>query len=219
MSKNHLLIIDDDKKLRQLLDQYLTRCGFFVNEVENPEQAEKALDLFSFDAIIMDVMMPVQNGIAYTQILRKRGIKTPILMLTAMGDTLSRISGLEAGADDYLAKPFEPKELLLRLNNLLKHSPVVDEATFGPFHYANEQLTKLGKHIKLTTAENNLLKIFIKFANQSVSREELARQTQSKSLRTIDVQVARLRQKIENEPKKPLFIQSIRGKGYKLICP
>ena len=134
MTKNHLLVVDDDEKLRQLLDQYLSRSGFVVTEAENPKKADELLQIFSFDAIVMDVMMPYQNGVEYTHILRQKGLKTPILILTAMGDTLSRISGLEAGADDYLCKPFDPKELLLRLNNLLKHQQEEDqEIHFGPF--------------------------------------------------------------------------------------
>ena len=112
--KTHLLIVDDDEKLRKLLNQYLTRSGFLVSEAENPYQASELLKLFSFDAIVMDVMMPQQNGVEFTHILRQKGNMTPIIMLTALGDTLSRISGLEAGADDYLCKPFDPKELLLR---------------------------------------------------------------------------------------------------------
>lgn len=121
MTSPHLLIVDDDDKLRRLLDQYLTRSGFTVTEAADPVAATQILKLLSFDAIVMDVMMPVQNGVAYTKQLRQNGLTTPILILTAMGDTNNRISGLEAGADDYLSKPFDPKELLLRLKNLLKH--------------------------------------------------------------------------------------------------
>ena len=215
---NHLLIVDDDEKLCRLLDQYLTRSGFVVTRAGNPQEAEELLKLFSFDAIVMDVMMPYQNGVEYTHILRQKGLKTPILMLTAMGDTLSRISGLEAGGDDYLSKPFDPKELLLRLNNLLKHkSMVIDSITFGPFMYKNGCLQKGGKKIDLTTAEQNLLMVLIQQLNQPVTREELARQTQTKTPRTIDVQITRLRQKIEEDVKHPFWIQTVRGKGYKLV--
>ena len=215
---NHLLIVDDDEKLCRLLDQYLTRSGFVVTRAENPKEAEELLKLFSFDAIVMDVMMPYQNGVEYTHILRQKGLKTPILMLTAMGDTLSRISGLEAGGDDYLSKPFDPKELLLRLKNLLKHtSGATDSFAFGPFIYKNGCLQKNGKKIDLTTAEQNLLMVLMQQLNQPIMREELARQTQTKTPRTIDVQITRLRQKIEEDMKHPFWIQTVRGKGYKLV--
>ena len=218
MTKNHLLIVDDDEKLRQLLDQYLSRSGFVVTEAENPKQADELLQMFSFDAILMDVMMPYQNGVEYTHTLRQKGLKTPILILTALGDTLSRISGLEAGADDYLCKPFDPKELLLRLNNLLKHQQTTDEEVkFGPFSYIKGCLKKTGKRINLTTSEQSLLNALIKSVNRSVMREELMRLTQTKSPRTIDVQMTRLRRKIEDDPKHPFWIQTVRGKGYKLV--
>ena len=218
MTKPHLLIVDDDEKLRHLLDQYLTRSGFTVTEAGNPKQAEELLSLFSFDAIVMDVMMPFQNGVEYTSILRQKGLKTPILMLTAMGDTLSRISGLEAGADDYLCKPFDPKELVLRLNNLLKHQKVFqNKVSFGKFSYQNGHLSKSGQSVNLTTAEQVLLEALIKTINQPVAREELARQTQTTSPRAIDAQIVRLRQKIEDDSKHPFWIQTVRGKGYKLV--
>ena len=218
MIRSHLLIVDDDEKLRRLLDQYLTRSGFVVTEAENPHEAEELLKLFSFDAIVMDVMMPFQNGVEYTHVLRQKGLKTPILMLTAMGDTLSRISGLEAGADDYLCKPFDPKELVLRLNNLLKHrlSPL-QNVNFGPFTYAHSTLMKGKKRLDLTTSEQDLLSALIASMNQPVSREELARQTKTRSLRSIDVQIKRLRHKIEQDVKHPYWIQTVRGKGYKLV--
>ena len=217
MTKNHLLIVDDDEKLRQLLDQYLSRSGFVVTEAENPKRADELLQMFSFDAIVMDGMMPYQNGVEYTRILRQKGVKIPILILTAMGDTLSRISGLEAGADDYLCKPFDPKELLLRLNNLLKYQQDDAEVHFGPFSYVKGCLKKSGVIIRLTSAEQALLNALAKSVNRLVMREELMRLTQTKSLRTIDVQMTRLRRKIEEDPKHPFWIQTVRGKGYKLV--
>lgn len=218
MTKNHLLIVDDDGKLRRLLDQYLSRSGFVVTEAENPKQADELLQMFSFDAIVMDVMMPYQNGVEYTHTLRQKGLKTPILILTAMGDTLSRISGLEAGADDYLCKPFDPKELLLRLNNLLKHQEKeAEDIHFGPFSYEKGCLKKSGNYVNLTTAEQALLNALVKSVNRPIMREELMRLTQTKSPRTIDVQMTRLRRKIEDDPKHPFWIQTVRGKGYKLV--
>lgn len=218
MTKNHLLIVDDDEKLRRLLDQYLSRSGFVVTEAENPKQADELLQMFSFDAIVMDVMMPYQNGVEYTHTLRQKGLKTPILILTAMGDTLSRISGLEAGADDYLCKPFDPKELLLRLNNLLKHQEKeAEDIHFGPFSYEKGCLKKSGNYVNITTAEQALLNALVKSVNRPIMREELMRLTQTKSPRTIDVQMTRLRRKIEDDPKHPFWIQTVRGKGYKLV--
>ena len=218
MTKNHLLIVDDDEKIRRLLDQYLTRSGFVITEASHPREAEELLKLFSFDAIVMDVMMPFQNGVEYTHTLREKGLKTPIIMLTAMGDTLSRISGLEAGADDYLSKPFDPKELVLRLNNLLKHHTTPDQkTTFGPFTYDHHCLMKQGKRIDLTTSEQNLLSALAGAINQPVTREELARQTKTQTPRSIDVQIKRLRHKIEADMKHPFWIQTVRGKGYKLV--
>ena len=218
MIKPHLLVVDDDEKLRRLLDQYLTRSGFVVTEAENPQQAAELLKLFTFDAIVMDVMMPFKNGVAYTKELRQKGLSTPILILTAMGDTNNRISGLEAGADDYLSKPFDPKELLLRIQNLLKHQrSLPDKVSFGDFLWKNGYLSKAGKTINLTTSEGALLDVLIKMINQAVSREELARQTQTISARAIDTQIVRLRHKIEEDSKHPFWIQTVRGKGYKLV--
>ena len=216
MTSPHLLIVDDDDKLRRLLDQYLTRSGFTVTEAADPVAATQILKLLSFDAIVMDVMMPVQNGVAYTKQLRQNGLTTPILILTAMGDTNNRISGLEAGADDYLSKPFDPKELLLRLKNLLKHQQG-QKVTFGDFVWMNGMLSKADQPIDLTTAEQALLTVLAHTPNQPVAREELARQTQTETLRTIDVQIARLRRKIEKDVRHPFWIQTIRGKGYKLV--
>ena len=218
MIKRHLLIVDDDEKLRRLLDQYLTRSGFVVTEAENPQQAEELLKLFTFDAIVMDVMMPFKNGVAYTKELRQKGLNTPVLILTAMGDTNNRISGLEAGADDYLSKPFDPKELLLRIQNLLKYQqPPRDKVSFGKFLWQNGHLSKAGKTINLTTSEGALLDVLVKMINQPVAREELARQTQTVSARAIDAQIVRLRHKIEDDSKHPFWIQTVRGKGYKLV--
>ena len=217
--KTHLLIVDDDEKLRKLLNQYLTRSGFLVSEAENPYQASELLKLFSFDAIVMDVMMPQQNGVEFTHILRQKGNMTPIIMLTALGDTLSRISGLEAGADDYLCKPFDPKELLLRLNNLLKHQPKTQQkVSFGPFIYEKGILQKGRKRIDLTTSEQELLTLLADSLNQPVAREELARLMHSEKPRNIDVQITRLRQKLEKDLKHPFWIQTVRGKGYKLVA-
>ncbi len=216
----HILIIDDDKRLRKLLAQYLVRENFTVSEAMNAADAEDFLKLVQVDAMIMDVMMPHKNGDVFTQELRQKGNATPILMLTAKGDTDSRIIGLEAGADDYLAKPFEPKELLLRLNNLLKRQQTpAQNITFGPYTYQlkTKVLIKDGTPIALTGAEQSLLYIFLMHLNQEISREQLAAALNLDNTRSIDVQVTRLRKKLEPD-ESTSFIQTIRGKGYKLIC-
>lgn len=216
----HLLIIDDDERLRSLLGKYLTQAGFQTTLAENPTQAEELLKLFVFDGLIMDVMMPFKNGIEYTKELKDRGMETPILMLTAMGETSQRISGLESGADDYLVKPFDPKELLLRIKNLLKHTQANQEIiSFGPYQYDLQKkcLTKDASPVSLTTIQQKLLDELVKSPNKGVGREKLAQAIHTELERTVDVQIKRLRQQIEPDPKHPIWIQTVRGKGYKLI--
>ena len=220
MSLGHLLVVDDDKRLLHLLKQYLTKADFLVTVAENANEAEELLKLLTFDAIIMDVMMPHQSGVAYTQILRQRGFKTPILMLTALGDVENRITGLEAGADDYLPKPFEPKELLLRIKNLIKHQESTkDTVTFGPYSYTKSTgiLMKGESSVSLTGAEQQLLGILTTHINTVLTREELAQKMQTDSVRTVDVQITRLRRKIEQDPGHPVCVQTVRGQGYKLV--
>ena len=220
MTLGHLLVVDDDERLRQLLKQYLTQADFTVSVAETPLQAEELFQLFLFDAVIMDVMMPHKNGVDYTQQLRQKGFQTPILMLTAMGDVNSRINGLEAGADDYLPKPFDPKELLLRLKNLMKHSQSsVDTVAFGDFTYIKSKKSLIYQNapVNLTGAEQQLLDILIQSVNNVLTREELAQKMQTDSVRTVDVQITRLRRKIEQDHKHPVWIQTVRGQGYKLV--
>ena len=217
----HILVIDDDTRLRRLLKKYLTDNGFEVSEASNPNDADYLLELFVFDLIIMDIMMPQKNGLDYTKELRDKSFQTPILMLTAMGDSSNRITGLENGADDYLPKPFEPRELVLRINNILrrvaslKHS---DEVYFGPYRYnvANGTLFQNDTQIILTTAEQELLKALTSKAGETISREELGEFLKTDNLRNIDVQITRLRKKLETDIKKPLCIQTVRGQGYLL---
>lgn len=215
----HILVIDDDTRLRRLLKKYLTDNGFEVSEVSNPYEAEEVLALFTFDLIIMDVMMPKKNGLDFTKELRDKGMVTPILMLTAMGDSSNRISGLENGADDYLPKPFEPRELVLRIQNILKRVDYLrrrDELFFGPYRYNMQSgiLMQNDTPISLTTAEQELLKVLADRAGETVSREELADALNTDNLRSIDVQITRLRKKLETDIKKPLCIQTVRGQGY-----
>ncbi len=218
----HILVIDDDTRLRKLLNKYLTDNGFMVSEVSNPIEAEQILQLFVFDLIIMDVMMPQKNGLDFTKELRENGLSTPILMLTAMGDSSNRITGLENGADDYLPKPFEPRELVLRINNILKRVEALrpdDELYFGSYRY-NLKTTELFQNdtpIMLTTAEQELLRALALKAGETVSRGELGEALKTDNLRSIDVQITRLRKKLETDIKKPQCIQTVRGQGYLLV--
>ena len=217
----HILVIDDDTRLRRLLNKYLTDNGFTVTEASNPIEAEQALELFVFDLIIMDIMMPQKNGLDFTKELREANLTTPILMLTAMGDSSNRITGLENGADDYLPKPFEPRELVLRIHNILKRIASLhpnNEIHFGPYRY-NTDTTELFQNdipILLTTVEQDLLKALSSKAGETISREELAEILKTDNLRSIDVQITRLRKKLEPDIKKPQCIQTVRGQGYLL---
>ena len=219
MNEKLILIVDDDTRLRTLLKAYLGKNGFLITESADAFDAEDLLKYLKPDAIIMDVMMPKKNGDILTRELRQQGITTPILILTAKGDTDSRITGLEAGADDYLPKPFEPKELLLRLNNLLKRQQHPHSIfNLGPFTYQSQLgLLKHGSEIiPLTQTEKILLDLLIQHLNQDISREQLAEWMKLENTRTIDVQITRLRKKLETDSKAH-FIQTIRGKGYRLI--
>ena len=218
---SHILVIDDDTRLRRLLKKYLTDNGFEVSEASNPNEADDLLALFVFDLIIMDIMMPQKNGLDYTKELRERDLQTPILMLTAMGDSSNRITGLENGADDYLPKPFEPRELVLRINNILRRVVALrhsDEVYFGPYTYnlTTGALFHNDMPIALTTAEQELLKALASKAGETISREELGEWLKTDNLRNIDVQITRLRKKLETDIKKPLCIQTVRGQGYLL---
>lgn len=222
MTEPHLLVIDDDTRLRKLLKKYLSENGFFISQAANAGETKELLKLFNFELLVMDVMMPGQNGQELTKELRDSGFDTPILMLTAMGDIDNRISGLEAGADDYLPKPFEPKELLLRINNILKRrerSNADKDIYFGSCRYniKTGRLFQNDEPLLLTGAEQDLLKILAARAGQPMSREEIASLLNTDNERAIDVQITRLRKKIETDIKKPLCIQTVRGQGYMLV--
>lgn len=218
----HILVIDDDLRLRKLLKKYLSENGFIISEAANAREAADLLELFSFDLLIMDVMMPEKNGMDFTKELRENGLMTPILMLTAMADSDDRINGLENGADDYLPKPFEPRELVLRINNILKRVAMLnpeEDIYFGPykFNVQKGRLTRGDEPIVLTNAEQELLKALARKAGETVSREELGQLLETDNLRTIDVQITRLRRKIETDIKQPSCIQTVRGQGYALV--
>ena len=224
MTKKSILLIDDDQRLRELLKDYLKEKNFHVFTSEDFEEAREILGYFIFDLIILDRMMPTGDGINLIRHIKKAS-KTPIIMLTAMSENNDKIEGLKIGTDDYLSKPFEPEELFLRINNLLKLYDNINQAellfSFGNFIY-NTKINSLklnNKEIYLTEGENNLLVKLINNRNNTLSREELTEKEFDESeLRKVDVGITRLRQKIEKSPKQPQYIKTIRGKGYMLIC-
>ena len=219
-----ILIVDDDKRLRELLEDYLKEKKYKIFLCDDFSSANDILQYFLFDLIIVDRMMPSGDGIDLIEIIKKNS-NTPIIMLTAMGESENRIQGLKYGADDYLLKPFEPEELYLRIRKLLRlydsETSKTNTIVFGTFFFniSTHQLKKNLKKIYLTEGENKLLLKLIDKKNEIVLREELADSDfDEDELRKVDVQVTRLRQKIEDNPKQPQFIKTIRGKGYKLIC-
>ena len=219
-----ILLVDDDQRLRDLLKDYLSEKKLNIFTCEDFEEAKEVLKFFIFDLIILDRMMPTGDGINLIQDIKKT-TKTPIIMLTAMSENSDKIDGLKTGTDDYLSKPFEPEELFLRINNLLKLYENVNQAellfSFGNFIYNTKtnSLKLNGKEIYLTEGENNLLLKLINNRNNTLSREELAeREFDESELRKVDVGITRLRQKIEKIPKQPQYLKTIRGKGYMLIC-
>jgi len=227
-SEAHLLIVDDDERIRGLLQKFLIRNGFFVSAARDAEHARRILTGLEFDLIVLDIMMPGEDGISFTKSLRN-DITTPILLLSAKGEPEERIVGLEAGADDYLAKPFEPKELLLRINAILRRVPqVVDENTvpnvlyLGPIRYDVErgEMWRGEDMVRLTATESQLMKIFSATPAEPVTRndlvEKLGRDKGQAQERAVDVQITRLRRKIESDPKQPRYLQTVRGAGYML---
>ncbi len=223
----HLLIVDDDERIRGLLQKYLIRHGFWVSSARDAAHARSLLSGLEFDLIILDVMMPGENGISLTKALRST-LETPILLLTAKSETEDRIAGFEAGADDYLAKPFEPKELLLRINAILRRVPQVAADTgpkflhLGPARYDVErgELWHGETLVRLTATENQLMRIFAATPGEAVSRtdlvDQLGRAEGQAQDRAVDVQITRLRRKIETDPKQPRYLQTVRGAGYML---
>jgi len=224
----HLLIVDDDARIRDLLRKFLMRNGFWVSVARDAAHARKLLAGLEFDLIVLDVMMPEEDGISFTRALR-REIATPILLLTARGETSDRIEGLEAGADDYIAKPFEPKELLLRINAILRRMPAAKGAEtvpkvlhLGPVRYdvGRGELWQGEDRVRLTATESQLMRIFSACPGEAVSRtklvEELGRDGGQAQERAIDVQITRLRRKLETDPKQPRYLQTVRGAGYML---
>lgn len=220
----HILVVDDDDRLRALLSQYLTDQGYLITMAASAAQAEDLLSLCVFDAMILDVMMPGETGLAF--MARKRDVVSgmPVLMLTALGESEDRITGLEAGVADYMAKPFAPRELLLRLQNLIKRSPVPQTKTptyfrFGPYLFDMEtrRLSNEGEPVYLTTNEAECLQHFVAHAGEALSRDTLAGLLGDvTNARSIDVLINRLRKKIEPNPGRPVYLQTIRNAGYQL---
>ncbi|HEY9233488.1 MULTISPECIES: response regulator [Phenylobacterium] len=227
--ERHLLVVDDDDRIRDLLRQYLTRHGFRVTAAPGGAQARKLIETIDFDLAVFDVMMPGEDGFSLTRWLRElKGAagRTPILMLTARGLAEDRIEGLKLGADDYLAKPFEPEELLLRIEAILRRadsrpaSGANGALSLGEcsFDLERGELSRGGVPVRLTEAEVALLKRLARSPHEPVDRMELARETVDPSGRAVDVQVTRLRRKIESDPKTPRYLQTVRGVGY-LLAP
>ena len=219
-NKNHILIVDDDDRIRNLLKDYLSENKYIVSTAENADQAKEKLDYIKFDIIILDVMMPGQNGYELTKDIKKR-IKVPIILLTAKGEVENRIKGLELGADDYLGKPFEPKELLLRIKNIIKKIKKINLKLKHKIGSAELDLNKMivtlnNNSKKINNSEKKVLIEMLANPGTSYSREEIGKISGISQERSIDVMITRLRQKLEIDPKNPKFLQTIRGSGYVL---
>ena len=220
--KPHILIVDDDNRILKLLKKFLTQNDFLVSTSASATEASKLLSSFIYDLIILDVMMPEITGIDFAQRIRSSGILMPVVMLTALSEPEDKIRGLESGASDYVTKPFEPRELLLRINNLInshKRFKKEQEAIrFGnnTYNLITKVLIQNGTDIKLSSAEEKLLDTLIESENKVISREELSSKLGGLNLRSVDVQIVRLRNKIEPDPKNPKFLKTIRNKGYVL---
>lgn len=219
----HLLVVDDDRRIRDLLSRFLAGEGYRVTTADNAKDARAKLTGLSFDLLVLDVMMPGETGFELATSIRGTS-QVPILMLTARDGAESRIEGLALGADDYLSKPFEPRELSLRIANILKRAqpavaPPVESVRFGPFvyHLARGELRKGEDIIRLTDREREMLRTLTATPGETVSRMALAGSGEQTSERAVDVQVNRLRRKIETNPANPLFVQTVRGIGYRLV--
>ena len=214
----HILVVDDDERIRTLLARYLSNNGFRVTKASDAAAARAALAGLEFDLLILDVMMPGETGLELARSLKGK-INAPIFMLTALGDPEQRVEGLEIGVDDYISKPFEPRELLLRIGNILrrieKSSGSKEEISIGAYRFniARGELSSDKGAVKLTERDRELLRIFARRPGQIIARHELSG-TEDSSDRTVDVQINRLRRKIEKDPANPAYLQTIRGKGY-----
>jgi two-component system phosphate regulon response regulator OmpR len=219
----HLLVVDDDRRIRDLLSRFLSHEGYRISTADSAMMARAKLSSLSFDLLVLDVMMPGENGFDFARDIRKTS-GVPILMLTARDGAEARIAGLEIGADDYVAKPFEPRELALRIANILKRAkpaatPPPESVRFGPFvyHVARAELRRGEEVIRLTDREREMLTVLATSPGETVPRAALAGNGGSVNERAVDVQINRLRRKIEADPTNPLFVQTVRGTGYRLV--
>ena len=215
----HILVVDDDDRLRDLLQRYLGECGFRVSVASNVAEARIVMSSLEFDLLVLDLMMPGESGLDLTRDLRQ-GKYLPILLLTAMGSASDRIAGLEVGADDYLAKPFEPRELVLRIEAILRRGGPKTEGrklvTFGAcsFDLERGELQRNGELVRLTSGEIDMMRLFARSPGVTVGRAELLAQADAGNIRAVDVQITRLRRKIEDDPKEPRHLCTVWGQGY-----
>lgn len=217
----HILIIDDDDRIRDLLSRYLIKQGYRTSTAADAAEARLKMTGLKYDLLIIDIMMPGEDGLSLTKSLREYH-DVPIILLTALGEAEQRIAGLRSGADDYLAKPFEPEELLLRIDNIFRRAgrnPAADKVVFGPYEYdlTKEILRKNGKQMKLTTGEHTLLTLLASQSGAVVSRYILSENIKAQSERAVDVQMTRLRRKLEDDTAEPQFLLTVRGEGYRLV--
>lgn len=214
----HILVVDDDRRIRELLTSYLAGKGFRVTAAGDAGQARERMRGMAFDLLVLDVMMPGESGLELVRSLRAAADGVPVLMLSALAESGDRITGLSSGSDDYLAKPFEPAELLLRIQSILRRQPPrpgSTEARFGActFNFERGELRRGDELVRLTSRERDLMRLFVQKAGRTLSRDELAH-TPTEGARSIDVQINRLRRKIENDPTFPVYLQTVRGAGY-----
>lgn len=219
----HLLVVDDDTRIRNLLNRYLMDQGFRVTMAADAAEARRKLEGLHFDLLILDVMMPGESGLSLTESLKANRGDIPVILLTARSEADARIAGLEAGAEDYVSKPFDPRELVLRINNILRRAtatsaPKIDQVIFGPFTYsiARKELRRGAEPIRLTDREQDIMTLFALKAGETIPRHELIGDDAEVGERTIDVQINRLRRKIEDDPANPSWLQTVRGIGYRL---
>lgn len=223
----HILIVDDDDRIRTLLYRFLSENGYRVSTADNAQEARARLEGLLFDLIVLDVMMPGENGLSLAKWVRSRSV-VPILMLTARAEIDDRIAGLQTGVDDYLTKPFDPRELLLRISSILRRvaMPPVnprenmpETVRFGPFlfHFGRGELRQDEDHVRITEREREMLRVLAGALGETVPREALAENGSASNERTIDVQINRLRRKIELDPGNPVYLQTVRGIGYRLV--
>ncbi len=218
----HILVVDDDRRIRSLIQSFLAENGFRISAAASAADAREQMRIMAFDLVVLDIMMPGETGLSLAQSLRAAGNAVPVLMLSALADASDRIAGLETGSDDYLTKPFEPRELLLRIRSLLRRQEQPSrrpaEVTFGPymFHLQRGELRKGAALVRLTSREREFLKTLAAKAGTPVPRGDLAPKASEEGVRSVDVQINRLRQKIEDNPSNPIHLLTVRGTGYVL---